>query len=186
LKFDLTGAGHSPRQIASSLNGSLGFALEEGRLKNVNLRLMAPDAFDWLLAVPTFDKDSPLECVISRLIFEDGIVVIESLLIVGSKMTVSGVGTVDLKKEYVDIVLAADQQRFVALTFKKPVKIHGPLSSPTVEPELSGHVGDTVVFAAGSIALPFVFIPLKAVDYLMGVLDEPDEKSLCLEGKSVH
>jgi len=43
-----------------------------------------------------------------------------------------------------------------------------------------------VVFAAGSIALPFVFIPLKAVDYLMGVLDEPDEKSLCLEGNSVN
>jgi hypothetical protein len=184
LKIELTGAGHSARQIASSLNGSFGFALEEGRLKNVNLRLMAPDEFDWLLAAPTFNQDSPLECVISHLAFEDGIAIIESLLIVSSKMSVSGVGTVDLKNEYIDLVVAADQKRFVPLSFNKPVKIHGPLSSPAVEPDLSGHVGDTVIFAAGSIALPYVFIPLKAAEYLMGVLDESDAKSLCLEGKS--
>ena len=184
MKIDLTGAGHSARQIASSLNGSFGFALEEGRLKNVNLRLMAPDEFDWLLAAPTFNQDSPLECVISHLAIEDGIAIIESLLIVSSKMSVSGVGTVDLKNEYIDLVVAADQKRFVPLSFNKPVKIHGPLSSPAVEPDLSGHVGDTVIFAAGSIALPYVFIPLKAAGYLMGVLDEPNVKSLCLEGKS--
>ena len=192
LDFDLTASGQSPRQLAETLNGHFGAAIEEGRFRGSNLHLLSTERYQWLRAAARPGKTTKLRCVIARMAFEDGIGTTESLLLVTPKMKVSGAGRVDLHKEDMDITLAADRKTIAIIpAFEKPLRIHGPLTDPTVDASLTGHAADVGVAAgeavlAGSayLAAPFIFIPLRAAGYLATLLSEPDAKSACLAAKT--
>jgi len=192
LDFDLAASGRSPRQLAESLNGHFGAALEDGRFRGGNLHLLSTERFQWLRAATRPGKTTKLRCVIGRMAFEDGIGTTESLLLVTPKMKVSGAGRIDLHKEDMDITLAADRQTVAIMpAFEKPLRIHGPLADPKVDASLSGHAadvgmvaGEAVLTGTAFVAVPFIFIPLRAAGYLASLLSEPDGKSACLAAKA--
>jgi len=192
LDIDLTATGSSPRQLAESLNGHFGAALEDGRFHGSNLDLLSTKTFQWLRAAARPGKTTTLRCIIARMAFEQGIGTTESLLLITPKMKISGTGRINLHKEEMDITLAADRKTIAIVpAIGEPLRIHGPLSDPKFDADVTGHVtdlgvatGKTVMMGAGSIAAPMIFIPLGAAGYLVSLLSEPDSESACLAEKA--
>jgi uncharacterized protein involved in outer membrane biogenesis len=78
LVVDLRSTGGSIKQIASSLTGEWGVALENGRIQRI-INLLAADALDFLFTGPAKNTYTDLNCMVARLQFENGNGAIEVL-----------------------------------------------------------------------------------------------------------
>jgi uncharacterized protein involved in outer membrane biogenesis len=174
LVVDLHSSGRSTKQIASSLTGEFGIALENGRIQRV-INLLAADALDFLFTAMAKKTYTPLNCMVARLQFENGNGAIEVLYLDTPAVRVRGSGSVNLAAETVDVVINPKAKRRL---FKRssPVRIKGQLGNPSVK-KIPATEAATL---AGQILVPFVALPARALGILWSLIrEDKDEKSPC-------
>ncbi len=179
LAVDLKSAGRSPRQIASSLNGDLGIAIENGQVKQI-ADLIGADAIDFMAAVPRLRKDQKLACFAARFSFEEGIGKSQLIYIDTPSSRSRGAGTVNLPEETIDLVIQP-KPKDARVGGSSAITLKGPLRNPSLRK--LPFVEAARLF--GEITMPYVFLPARAVGYVWYLMkNDKDENSPCLEPPS--
>jgi hypothetical protein len=162
LVVDLRARGWSPRDLANSLSGNLGFALERGQIRSRLFDLTTVNPLRWLVAQSTRRGYSQIDCFTARFQAVDGVATLRSLALDTPNVIASGEGYIDFARETLDLQIrpSAKHRRMVELA--TPFTITGSLASPSVKASATGATARAlgrVVFSPvnllGSL-LPFV------------------------------
>jgi hypothetical protein len=184
----LESTGDSPHAIASNLNGKIAAAIENGSIPRRIANLLAVDLFGWAISSTGMrERSAKIDCTVIRFGIEQGVATSEALYFDSPHLTAHGRATVDLGKETMDLVLLPTRKgRFFGTT--NPVKVHGPLRSPSVDAISAATVARGTAGAAGDVAgtvfAPFVYVPARVLGELWGRVGEKDRKDTpCLQGR---
>ncbi|MBW1693462.1 MAG: AsmA family protein [Deltaproteobacteria bacterium] len=175
LAVDLRGAGNSFHEIASSLEGELGVAIENGRIKR-DIEMITADAFDVITDLPKIEDYQELNCLVLKFTFADGVGKSKMIFYDTPNVRTRGSGSVNLVSETLDIVLQPQPKKGIP-ELSSAIYIHGSL----VNPSIIKIPFKEAARLAGEILLPYVFLPARALGYLWYLLmDDKDGKSPCL------
>ena len=134
LDLDLKGSGSSPRAIASSLNGSIDFRLNDVPLAGGGLFLTTSNLFEILNPLSKDSKTVLVECGLAQFKVTNGIADAGGLALKIGDVSILGDGAIDLKKEELSLGFVPRSTSVGAATLIPPIKVFGPLSSPTILP----------------------------------------------------
>jgi hypothetical protein len=175
---NLQSRGNSPRQIAASLNGEIGIAIENGQIKKL-ADLMGADAID-LVATTAKQRDyQKLNCLALRFSFEDGLGNSQVVYVDTPSVRSRGRGTLDLREEKIDLVIQPKPKKG-QLGGSSAVRIKGRLDGP----KASKLPFKEAARLYGEIFMPYAFLPARALGYLWYLMKkDKDESSPCLTGE---
>ncbi len=179
LAVDLHSVGSSPHEMASSLKGDFGIAIENGRIKR-DVEMLTADAVDLLTALPKIQKYQDMNCLTLRFKFEDGIGKSEIMFLDTPNVTTRGVGTIDLVSETLDFVLQPKPKKGLP-GLSSAIRIQGSLANPSVRKMPYKEAARLY----GEIFAPYVFLPARGLGYLWYLMKkDKDEESPCLNLES--
>ncbi|MDX1407890.1 MAG: AsmA family protein, partial [Saprospiraceae bacterium] len=170
----LQGIGASPHELASSLNGLVYLALENVKIPQRYVSYLSADVFGWVMdSTVKHDAYADLDCVLTRLQVENGIITSKVLIADGPRLAVEGKLELNLGAETINMVVLPKQKRRLFSEIA-PVRITGDIRDPDVH-------AIPVKAAATSIgplflipAIPTVAIPVLLFDKLWGTVDDHD------------
>ncbi len=132
-KINAKGSGDSVRAIMASLNGETEVVMDDGRIANRYIDMLASDLTKQL--VPGGGSgEAKINCVVSRFDVKQGIATSKALLFDTDKMTVNGGGTIDLKTERLDMSVEPQPKENSLVSLAVPLQVSGTLASPRVAP----------------------------------------------------
>ena len=179
LAVDLHGVGVSAHEIASSLKGDFGCAVENGWIIR-EVEMLTADAIDVLTSrLSVAKKRQDLNCMTLRFLFEDGIGTSKIIFLDTPNVRSHGAGTIDLAAESLDVIIQPKPKKGLPLfRSRSAIRIQGPLTRPQMR---------TLPFAEaarlfGEIFMPQAFLPARALGYLWYIMKgDKDEESPCLQ-----
>ena len=172
IHMNLTAAGRSPHELASSLNGTVSIGLENVRIPAKYVALLSVDILGWV-ASKSLARESyvNLNCMVMSFESKDGLVTSHTIVADGPRLSLGGRINMNLGEETLDIVLVPKQKKKIFSSIS-PVKVTGPMNDPVVH----AIPKKAAVQEIGTLALmPGVFIPVKALEKLWGMLGDEDE-----------
>ena len=174
LVVDLHSSGRSPHEIASNLEGEIGLALENGRIRRT-INFLSLDAFDTLLNKISRSRHTDLNCMINQIHFENGVGEIEVFYMDSPRIRARGAGNVNLTSETIDVVVHPEAKRRL---FRRgsPVRINGPLTRPSVRMIPSSEA----VMLYGDIFMPYVTIPKRILGLLWSLIRNDRPPTPCV------
>jgi hypothetical protein len=172
IHTDLTARGHSPHDLAASLNGSVSIGVENAKIPNKYIRLLSVDTFGWAMSQTlSRRKYADLNCVVSAFDVKEGEVTSRALVADGPNLSLGGRIDMNLGKETLDIVLIPSQKKRVFSRIA-PVKIKGPMR----DPEITAIPAKAAIAEVGGMALmPMVYIPVGLLGKLWSIVDDGDK-----------
>jgi hypothetical protein len=172
VDMDLEAKGHSQHELASSLNGTLRFELENARIPQKYITLLSADVLGWVASKSLLGKShADLNCVVMSFDSTDGMVSSGAIVADGPNLNLGGRINLDLGDETLDIVLIPKEKKRL-FSSASPVKITGSMNNPSVE----AIPARAAIQEIGTMALlPGVFIPVKVLEKAWGLFDKPDE-----------
>jgi uncharacterized protein involved in outer membrane biogenesis len=134
----LKAAGHSPRTLAASLEGTFDVAIGKGHVRTSLLDLAVTNPVNWLFSESARKGYADLNCLVARFDLQKGVAKSVTLLLDTPNVRAGGTGAIDFRDEIMgfDINPHAKRKRLIALT--TPFKIEGPLASPSVTVNTTG------------------------------------------------
>lgn len=150
---DLRGAGASPHAIAASLDGTAGLAMAGGSFNTAQLGSLlgkVASQANILELIGRGERNSEIRCIAARMDASNGIATIQPLLLSSSLLTASGGGTVNLRDETLALTVRPEG-RVGGTGFSVPVRISGPLRSPTAEVDAAATAGANAGTVAGIV-----------------------------------
>ena len=162
--------GRSPHELASSVSGNVNIGMENMQIPYHLVEILTGDIFGWVLSHSGKSKYANLNCSLISFGAEAGELKSNVLLADGPRVSLHGKAELDLGKETLDIVLLPKRKRrlFSSVT---PVKIHGPIQSPTVSAipakAAAQEIGMVAAFAP-------VVLPVRAVEKLISMVSDDD------------
>jgi uncharacterized protein involved in outer membrane biogenesis len=175
---NLQSRGNSSRQIASSLTGEIGIAIENGQIKKL-ADLLGADAIDFLAATAKQRDYQKLNCLALGFSFEDGLGSSQVMYLDTPSVRSRGRGTLDLRKEELDLVIQPKPKKS-QLGGSSAVTIKGRLD----DPKASKLPFKEAARLYGEIFMPYAFLPARALGYLWYLMkNDKDELSPCLTGE---
>lgn len=176
LAVDLHSAGSSLREMASSLNGEIGYAIENGKIKR-DVEMVTADVVDVLTTLHKIGKYQDLNCMTIRFLFEDGIGNSEILFLDTPNVRTRGAAMIDLKTETLDMVIQPKPKKGLP-GMNSAIRIHGPLTKPSVRKMPFKEAARLY----GEIFAPYIFLPARGLGYLWYLMKkDKGEPSPCLE-----
>lgn len=175
FNLDVTGVGHSPRAIASSLNGGAAISRNEGVISNRLLKIVAVGLDDVLGPMFGGDQNAKLNCMLAEVVFKDGVATANPLVVDSEVFTISGGGLVDLRDESLDLSFDSETREASIASLAVPFNMTGTLKSPIVAPDPLG-TALGVAKAAG-----MVINPVAGLGVLIGerILASGDDGNAC-------
>ncbi len=155
----LATSGNSLRDMASGLDGDLGFVLEGGQLSETVLELVAIDFGEALVAKLYGSEPAPILCLVGTFDIEDGRLTARNLLMDTDDVRLTGEGTVDLAREQVDLRVHQHPKDFSIGTLRSPIDIEGGLRTRRAHVRKSGLARR----AGAAVALGALIHPLAAL-----------------------
>jgi uncharacterized protein involved in outer membrane biogenesis len=159
--IELGGRGRSVRAIAASLGGRITAITGQGRFDDTLLSLLSSDLLN-AITPGAQEKRLGLTCLVADFVVAKGVARRRVLLVDTTRAAIVGRkgGTVDLGRERVDLLLDPHTKAVsVASVVAAPIRVEGPLASPSVYPDPA----ETLKSA--------VLAPLNLVENAGGVLD---------------
>ena len=130
----LNGAGASVREIMAGLNGRSEIVMNQGRIENKYVDLLAADLVSAIMPWADQAKDTKINCLVSRFDIKNGIAESTGLLFDTEKMTITGGGQIDLRDEKLDLQIKPQAKDASLISLSVPINIGGTLKSPTAAP----------------------------------------------------
>ena len=174
LHVDVSGGGDSQHELASSLDGTFGFGLENARVPRRYIELLAVDVFGWAFnKAARRDPYANLDCVMAGFDIKDGVATSNLLAADGPSLTVAGTAIINFGDETMDMTLLPKQRKSL-FSELSPVHIKGPLR----DPEVTALPVKSAVTSLGTLALvpalPMVAIPAILGEKLWSNLNDHD------------
>ena len=174
LQANVSAVGDSPHELASSLDGKLGFGLENARVPRRYIEFLAVDVFGWAFNTATRrDPYANLDCVMAGFDIRDGVATSNLLAADGPSLSVAGTAIVNFGDETMDMTLLPKQGKSL-FSELAPVHIKGSLR----DPEVTALPVKSAVTSLGTLALvpamPMVAIPAILGEKLWSTLRNND------------
>jgi uncharacterized protein involved in outer membrane biogenesis len=180
VNTSLDSHGLSPHDLAANLNGNFEVVLEEGRVPNAIMKLIAIDILGWSFDRILMNKKyTEIQCGILALKVEKGVLKSRVFMLESANLMVTGAGTVDLGNEICDLVISPKKKRkFWAVV--TPVKIKGSLQDPHI---ITIPAKEAALLSGGIFLAPQFVLPALGLNYLWEMVskDKSGVKSPCFE-----
>ena len=132
LALDLESGGDSPRELAANLNGTGAAFVSEARVPQVSTVLRSIDIIFELLPWVKRQEDITVDCAISQVEVEQGIVNVNLLYLDAAQVTMVGGGRIDLREEKLDLRFAPRPKKRRFLAHNIDITMRGSLADPTI------------------------------------------------------
>jgi len=137
-KIKLTGEGESVSELMASLNGSIRLTTVDGELNQNSLKLLSKDLVSMIPFTDTSDRQE-INCGVIQFNINNGIADTHSMVVNTGAISALGTGAIDLTNETLSLYVAPRTKHTSLLKVALvPVNITGPLSSPSVKPDVAG------------------------------------------------
>lgn len=175
LLADITASGATPRQMASSANGSLLFSLGPGRSSKGALAMVGTGVigqlFTKLNPFAEEDKFTVVDCSVMRMDMTNGKTTLEPILFQTGKVTVTAQGSIDLGTEALALDFNTRPRKGIGISpgmFTNPfLELRGTLANPSVGVGGKGVTSGALAAATGGATV----IAKGAMDRLKGEAD---------------
>jgi uncharacterized protein involved in outer membrane biogenesis len=157
IRIDLTGAGGSPRAIASSLNGSTELLNEGGTISNKLLAIIGADVGSVLGPLLGESDTTALNCIVSRFQVENGLATSRAMVLDTATFSLAGTGTVDLRSEELDLTFDTSSRVPALVSLAIPFKVQGTMKNPQVIPDPVGALKG-IAGAAATVSNPLAVL----------------------------
>lgn len=184
-RFDLSGRGDSLVDVLGSAQGEAAVLVSDALLtRDVvdHIGIAFSDVFGLLLPDGGARQGTQIRCAAATFDVRDGIAHIPALVVDADTGRAQGKGNLDLAAERLDLMLNIDPAKPQVLSFSGPVQVSGPLTNPSVEPQmggaiLRGAVGVGLGLLAGPLAalVPFMDSGLGSESGCHGATPETSE-----------
>jgi len=133
ITLDLEGRGKTLHELLSRINGQAEFIGGPGNIKSRYLNLWATEFVTTLLSEAWKPQEwTQVNCLIARFGLTEGLGRSDAILFDTTRMTVAGIGTIDLAGESIDVVLTPKPKNLTLISLAHTVRLKGLLSSPDV------------------------------------------------------
>lgn len=147
---ELSGRGASLHAIAASTSGQTNFALGEGSINSRAFAMVSDDLVNVLIPNGKTGDRAKLVCALSRFDFKNGVGTSKALALETESLVTTGGGTVNLGSEYVDLLLKPKPKTPSLVSLAFPVRLSGPLTSPSAGLDKTGVVTGVATAVAGT------------------------------------
>lgn len=160
-EIKLAGEGDSVSSIMASLDGGLRVTTVNGLLDSDSLKFLSKDIASLIPFTDTSNRQK-INCGVVQFDINKGIASTHSMVINTGAISALGTGDINLVNETLSLYVAPRTKRTSVIKLALvPVNITGPLSSPSVKPDIAGTTISTtktatnigLVFATGGIWL---------------------------------
>ena len=149
MTMDVNGPGTSLRNLMAGLNGAAGFATGPGQVRNSFAQLLLANLFG--LLTPMGGDGSTISCIAGHFDIKQGIATTRGTVIDTPNAVIVGAGNIDLRNERIDMRVDPKSKSVSLSSIAVPMRVSGPLASPSVIPDPVATVGNTVDFATGTV-----------------------------------
>jgi uncharacterized protein involved in outer membrane biogenesis len=132
LDLSVNAKGTGLRALLASLTGQVSGSIRDGSLANRTINLAGQNIIEWMFTRTT-DGSAPLECLVARFDFDDGIGTARQLVFETDKVQAIGGGTLDLRVDTMRLVFTPRPKQNRLIGKVGPVDVSGPFSAPEVE-----------------------------------------------------
>jgi len=155
---DLTGSGNSIARVLGSANGKVGVVVPAGEISGELMAMLAIDL--WRIAKFKLEGDEPVKvrCGVGDFEVKNGVMRTNALVFDTEAVNVQGTGTIDLRRERIDLTLYPEPKLKSVASLRTPLYVSGPLAKPSAGPDK----GRLAVKGLGAVVLGAV-APLLAV-----------------------
>lgn len=176
LFVDLQSTGRSSREIASNLGGEVSLALENGEIRRI-INFLSADALNLVLTAADQRQSTDLNCLVSKIEFQDGLGEIEFFVMDTSRIRATAAGSVNLAEETIDVGIYPQQKRRLVRREGSAVRINGPLARPVVRTLPMSEAARLY----GKLLMPHVFLTERALGSLWYLISKDEDASPCAQ-----
>lgn len=135
-RAELAGRGNSVAQIIGTSTGGVSMLVNGGTISNLVLELVGLDVAETLRIFATRDPQVQLRCAAADFEVRDGTAATRTFLIDTADTVVQATGDIDLKREFVDLVVHPAPKDPSPLALRTPLHVNGPFKDLSVRPEV--------------------------------------------------
>lgn len=151
--------GNSLKTLLGRGDGGLQLFMSGGDISAILVDLAGIDLGNALLSALGLPRRAALRCMIADFGLEDGQVDTRTLLVDTTEANVIGSGTVDLGTERIDYRLKTEPKHRNLASLPAPIRIRGPLKSPSIAPDAKA----LVLRGGAAVAFGLLLTPLAAL-----------------------
>ena len=156
--IELSGRGDSVAKLLGTSNGKIGVYMDEGKISQFLMELIALDLWDAVRVKLRGDKEIDIRCAIADFGVQKGIAQANAFVFDTTVVNVGGSGTINLANEQMDLKLKPQPKDKSIGSLRTPLHIKGTFGQPDVGPDM----GKLAAKSAGTILMG-VLNPLLAV-----------------------
>jgi AsmA protein len=160
--IDLAGSGDSVGKLLGTANGKIGVYMDDGKISQFMMELVALDLWDVARLKLGGDKEIEIRCAIADFGVKGGVMQSNAIVFDTAVVNVNGGGSINLKSEQMDLTLKPQPKDRSIASLRSPLHIRGTFGAPEVGPDM----GRLAAKGAGAILMG-ILNPLLAVLPLM-------------------
>jgi AsmA family protein len=134
-RLDLTGRGHSLRDMAAKADGTVTLTLPQGAIRASLAELTGLDFRGLGLMLTNNKEDTPIRCGVARFQAHDGTLTSQTFVIDTDPVLITGGGTIELASEALDLEIQGHPKHLRVLRLSAPFSVQGTLTHPSVSLE---------------------------------------------------
>jgi uncharacterized protein involved in outer membrane biogenesis len=131
--FDLTGEGNSVARMLATSNGKLGLVIAGGEISNEMVEIIGLDLWEWLKFKVKGDQPTQIRCGVADFGVKNGVMGANALVLDTVDTNIGGAGTIDFRKETLDLTLNPQPKDKSPVSLRGPIHIRGTLAKPDVQ-----------------------------------------------------
>jgi AsmA protein len=156
--IELAGSGDSVAKMLGTSNGKIGVYIDEGKISEFLMQLVALDLWNATRVKLRGDKEIDIRCAIADFGVKDGVAEANAFVFDTSVVNVGGGGTINLKTEEMDLKLQPRPKDRSIASLRSPLHVRGTFGAPEVGPDMG-----KLAAKGGGALLMGVLNPLLAV-----------------------
>jgi uncharacterized protein involved in outer membrane biogenesis len=159
-RIDISGRGTSIADLLGTADGRLAFLVNGGSISGLLVELGGLDVAEALRILATKDVQVKLRCAVVDLSLKAGVATPQALVIDTTDTIVRGEGTVDFKRENLDLTMYPEPKDMSFFALRSPITIQDSFKDPTVRPKLGPiSLRGAAAIALGAINPLLAFLP---------------------------
>jgi AsmA protein len=156
--IELAGTGDSVGKLLGTSNGKIGVFMDEGKISQFMMELVALQLWDAMRVKMKGDKEVDIRCAIADFGVKDGVAQTNAFVFDTTIVNIEGSGTINLKTEEMDFALKPRPKDRSIGSLRTSLHIRGTFSEPDIGPDM----GKLTAKGAGAIVMG-ILNPLLAV-----------------------
>ena len=185
VDVNLHTSGQNPHELAANSQGSIYITMQNGKIPVSLTDLVFLDIAGWAWHKTTNKTYYDITCGVADYSIDKGVISTKAFILDSASITVTGGGTINLRKEKIDYFLLPKKKSDI-IQKANPVDIKGRLSNPEIRVIPWKSAAITAAKVGGIIFAPYIFIPLTAAEYLAGKVKGKNGGSACQEYRETH